>query len=78
MPEEQVLVGCGRAPRGRLARVRSGVGLRPYILDGPELPVGPKCVWPGARLCACAHVCVRHESVPARDACVRACVHASV
>lgn len=39
LPEAQVLVGCGVAPRGRLARLRSGVGLRPFILDGPELPV---------------------------------------
>ncbi len=39
-PEAQLLVGCGRAPRGRLARVRSGVGLRPFVLDGPELPGG--------------------------------------
>ena len=39
LPEAQVLVGCGRGPRGRIARVRSGVGLRPFVLDGPELEV---------------------------------------
>jgi len=44
LPEAQLLVGCGRAPRGRVARVRSGVGLRPFILDGPELPVSAGAV----------------------------------
>jgi hypothetical protein len=43
LSEASVVVGCGCAPRGRVARVRSGVGLRPFVLDGPELPV-----------CACA------------------------
>lgn len=49
LPEAQALVGCGRAPRGRLARVRSGVGLRPFVLDGPELPV--RRDWGGACFC---------------------------
>ena len=38
-PEEQLLVACGIAPRGKLAVVRSGAGLVPVMLDGPELPV---------------------------------------
>lgn len=39
LPEHQLLVACGAAPRGKLAVVRSGVGLTPFMLDGPQLPV---------------------------------------
>lgn len=39
LPEQQLLVACGVAPRGKLAAVRSGCGLLPAMLDGPELPV---------------------------------------
>lgn len=39
LPEQQLLVACGVAPRGKLAVVRSGCGLLPAMLDGPELPV---------------------------------------
>jgi hypothetical protein len=39
LPEQQLLVACGLAPRGKLAVVRSGCGLQPTMLDGPELPV---------------------------------------
>jgi hypothetical protein len=34
------VVACGAAPRGKVAVVRSGCGLLPLLLDGPELPVG--------------------------------------
>ncbi|KAG1666590.1 hypothetical protein FOA52_000557 [Chlamydomonas sp. UWO 241] len=35
-----VLVCCGEAPAGRLARARLGVALRPYPADGPQVPAG--------------------------------------
>ena len=39
-PEQQVLVGAGRGPGGgKLLKLRSGVGLVPYVLDGPEIMV---------------------------------------
>eukprot|EP00775_Hariotina_reticulata_P008964 gene8964-9139_t len=39
LPEQQLVVACGSAPRGKLAVVRSGCGLLPFLLDGPQLPV---------------------------------------
>jgi len=49
LPEEQLLVACGLAPQGKLARLRSGAALQPYVLDGPAVPVrcllgSPSCV----------------------------------
>lgn len=49
LPEQQLLVACGVAPRGKLAIVRSGCGLMPAMLDGPELPVS--CCMLGVGLC---------------------------
>lgn len=34
-----VVASCGVAPAGRLARMRMAFGLRPYMADGPEVPV---------------------------------------
>lgn len=42
LPEQQLVVACGVSPRCKLAVVRSGCGLVPAMLDGPELPVS---VW---------------------------------
>jgi hypothetical protein len=39
LPEQQLLVACGASPRGKLAVLRSGAGLTPFMLDGPTLPV---------------------------------------
>ena len=37
--DASVLVCCGTAPSGRLARVRKAVALEPYLSDGPQVPV---------------------------------------
>ena len=34
-----IVASCGVAPAGRLARIRMAFGLRPYMADGPEVPV---------------------------------------
>lgn len=39
LPEQQLLVACGADPNGKLAVVRSGMGITPFTLDGPQLPV---------------------------------------
>lgn len=39
LPEQQLLVACGATPCGKLALLRSGVGVTPLMLDGPTLPV---------------------------------------
>jgi hypothetical protein len=37
-----VLVGAGRGPGAKLLKLRSGVGLVPYVVDGPEIMVSKK------------------------------------
>lgn len=56
--EQQLLVGCGVAPRGRLCRVRAGMALQPYILDGPEVPVS--VISCSRMLLQPANICVLH------------------
>lgn len=47
LPEQQLLVACGAAHRGKLAVLRSGLGLVPFMLDGPALPVSGAWLLPG-------------------------------
>ncbi|WIA13448.1 hypothetical protein OEZ85_007028 [Tetradesmus obliquus] len=54
LPEQQLLVACGAAPRGKLAVLRSGAGLTPFMLDGPTLP-GDAVLFPIAEQPACDH-----------------------
>ncbi|KAL6758251.1 hypothetical protein V8C86DRAFT_1528735 [Haematococcus lacustris] len=39
-PDLSLLLACGQAPAGRLARAQLAVGLVPYLVDGPLLPEG--------------------------------------
>ncbi|KAJ9513186.1 hypothetical protein QJQ45_029328 [Haematococcus lacustris] len=39
-PDLSLLLACGQAPAGRLARAQLAVGLLPYLVDGPLLPEG--------------------------------------
>jgi hypothetical protein len=70
LPEQQLLVACGAGPRGKLALLRSGVGLTPLLLDGAQLPVrcrrAPSAyrlhfIWLAVWLCCCI---AQHLSCP--------------
>lgn len=43
-----LVVGCGVAPFGRLARAKLGVALAPYFPDGPDVPEGAQLFALGA------------------------------
>ena len=52
--ETQLLLAAGAAPAGRLLRALAGAALRPYMVDGPELP-GDVTLFPLKRRAADEH-----------------------